>query len=99
VQVAFLVALGNVLKSVDLNGLRQCPPPCGRLFFATHGKRIFCGEQCKAREMMRRFRERHQERESQRARAKYAKKIRRRPGMKNVKIGTNKKRKNQPKEV
>ncbi len=97
VQAAFLVALGNALKSITLTALRQCPS-CPRLFFAAHGKRQFCSDRCKAKEMMRRFRARHPEHERVRARTKYEKKIRKRPGMKNVKIRPYQKR-NTQKEV
>lgn len=95
---AFLFALGVALSQIDATYLRQCPT-CFRLFLAGHGRQRFCSTRCKAREALKRFRERHREELKEKARAKYGQKVRKKPRMKNVKIGTNQKRKTQPKEV
>jgi hypothetical protein len=50
-----LFALGITLSRVNITYLRQCPA-CSRLFFAEHGRQIFCTPQCASREGTRRFR-------------------------------------------
>ena len=94
---SFLFSLLATLSRVDVTYLRQCPV-CSRLFYAKHGRQRFCSTKCKTKEALKRFRKRHREELKKKARANYGQKVRKKPGMKNVKIGTNQKRKTQPKE-
>jgi endogenous inhibitor of DNA gyrase (YacG/DUF329 family) len=86
IRTAFRVALAAVLAAVGVPALRICPAPdCGKLFVAEHGKRQFCSDRCKAREMMRRYRETHREEEKERSHKHYARKKKKELGP-NVKI-------------
>jgi hypothetical protein len=67
---AFLFSLLSTLSRLDISYLRQCPA-CSRLFYAEHGRQMFCTPQCASREGTRRFRAKNQVKENKRGRANY----------------------------
>lgn len=56
----FLFAVGFILSRVDFTYLRRCLT-CERLFFAEHGRQIFCSSKCANRQATKRFREKRRD--------------------------------------
>ncbi len=55
-QEEFLLAVMNVLAHVDIDYIRRCPA-CERIFYAAHGRQLFCSPQCASRAGTQRFRD------------------------------------------
>lgn len=76
---SFLFSLLATLSQLDVSYLRQCPA-CSRLFYAEHGRQIFCTPQCASRAGTKRFREKHREQENERGKGNYEKRIKKKLG-------------------
>lgn len=78
-QDSFLFSLLTTLSRLDVTYLRQCPA-CSRLFYAVHGRQMFCTPQCASRAGTRRFRAKNQKQENERGKENYKKKMKKKLG-------------------
>jgi hypothetical protein len=68
-ELLILLVVSPLLR-LEITHLRRCPV-CFRLFYAEHGRQLFCTPQCASREGTRRFREKQREEEAGRERSNY----------------------------